>query len=98
MPVTWENYPGETPILSGGQAVGKGGLGLTWKHTSANLWQVQLPGNVGKPTDFLLTKNPVAGFDYTRTDDTIRHAGRDHPLIHPPKVPHTFPTYTFTEF
>lgn len=49
------------------------------------------------------SKNPVAGFDYTRTNDTrtndtIRNAGRDHPLIHPPKVPHTFPTYTFTEF
>jgi hypothetical protein len=55
-------------------------------------------GNSGKPTDFLLSKNPVAGFDYTRTNDTIRHAGRDHPLIHPPKVAHTFPTYTFTEF
>ena len=55
-------------------------------------------GNTGKPTDFLLTKNPVAGFDYTKTNDTIRHAGRERPVIHPPKVPHTFPTYTFTEF
>ena len=36
-------------------------------------------GNTGKPTDFLLTKAPIAGFDYTKTNDTIRHAGRDHP-------------------
>jgi hypothetical protein len=55
-------------------------------------------GNTGQPADLLLTKNPVAGFDYTKTNDTIRHAGRDHPVIHPPKVAHTFPTYTFTEF
>jgi hypothetical protein len=55
-------------------------------------------GNTGKPSDFLLTKNPVAGFDYTKTNDTIRHAGREHPVIQPPEVPPTFPTYTFTEF
>jgi hypothetical protein len=42
-PVTWRNYPGETPIVSGGEPIGKGGLGLTWKHTSGPLWQVQLP-------------------------------------------------------
>jgi hypothetical protein len=55
-------------------------------------------GKTGKPTDFILSKNPVPGFDYTKTNDTIRNAGRDHPVIHPTKVPHTFPTYTFTEF
>ncbi len=55
-------------------------------------------GKSGKPADFLLTKNPVAGFDYTKTNDTIRNAGRNNPVIHPPQVPHTFPTYTFTEF
>ncbi len=55
-------------------------------------------GKSGKPADFLLSKNPVAGFYYTRTNDTIHNAGRDHPVIHPPQVPHTFPTYTFTEF
>jgi hypothetical protein len=46
MPVTWVNYPGETPIISGGVPVGKGGLGLTWKKASGNLWQVQLPDNI----------------------------------------------------
>jgi hypothetical protein len=39
------NYPGETPVISGGVPVGKGGLGLTWKHESGALWQVQLPAN-----------------------------------------------------
>ena len=34
-------------------------------------------GKTGKPADFLLTKNPMPGFDYTKTNDTIRHAGRD---------------------
>ena len=28
-PITWQNYPGETPIISGGVPVGKG-----WKHAS----------------------------------------------------------------
>jgi hypothetical protein len=55
-------------------------------------------GNTGKSTDFLLTRNPVSGFDYTKTNDTIRHAGREHPAILPPKVAQTFPTYTFKDF
>src|SRR5580692_4529567 len=45
MPITWSNYQAETPIVSGGAAIGKGGLGLTWKHVSGSLWQVQLPAN-----------------------------------------------------
>jgi hypothetical protein len=55
-------------------------------------------GKTGKPTDFLLTRNPVQGFDYTKTNDTIRHAGRSHPVIMPPQVPATFPTYRFQDW
>ena len=44
---TWENYPGETPVISGGVPVGAG-----WKHASGNLWQVQLPANT-KPFESL---------------------------------------------
>ena len=55
-------------------------------------------GKTGKPTDYLLSKNPIAGFDYTKTNDTIRHAGRDHPILMPPPVPATFPTYAYTDF
>jgi hypothetical protein len=43
IPILWTNYPGETPVLSGGVPVGKGGLALAWKKASGNLWQVQLP-------------------------------------------------------
>ena len=46
-----------------------------------------------QPMDFLLTANPVSGFDYMRTNDTIHNAGRNNPQIIPPKVPHTFPTF-----
>jgi len=47
LPVTWESYPGETPVLSGGVPVGGGGLGLTWTRSGGgNLWQVQLPGTI----------------------------------------------------
>ena len=42
-PVTWRNYPGETPVISGGKPIGKGGLALAWTHVSDSLWQVQLP-------------------------------------------------------
>ena len=40
-------------------------------------------GNAGKPTDFLLRSNPVPGFDYTKTNDTIRNAGRKKPATMP---------------
>jgi hypothetical protein len=50
------------------------------------------------PEDFLLTRNPVAGFDYTLTNDTILHAGRDQPVIQPPPVPHTYPTFYFPSY
>jgi hypothetical protein len=55
-------------------------------------------GATGLPTDFLLSKSPVAGFDYSQTNDTINTAGRTNPVIQPPTVPATFPTYYYTTF
>jgi len=55
-------------------------------------------GNSGQPVDYLLTANPIAGFDFTRTNDTVLHAGRSNPVIPVPTVPATFPTYHFTDF
>jgi hypothetical protein len=55
-------------------------------------------GKAHQPKDYLLSKNPVAGFDYTRTNDTIHNAGRTHPAIMPPQVPATFPTYSAKDF
>ena len=52
-------------------------------------------GHTGKPEDFLLKRNPVAGFDYTKTNDTIRNAGRIKPAIEVAPVPHTLPTYSY---
>jgi hypothetical protein len=52
-------------------------------------------GDSGLPTDFLLTKNPVAGFNYTETNETINSAGRSNPVIIPPTVPATFPTFYY---
>lgn len=45
--VTWRNYPGETPVVSGGVPV-RG----TWKNVSGNLWQTQLPANT-QPFEYL---------------------------------------------
>jgi uncharacterized protein (TIGR03437 family) len=42
-PVTWSNFPGETPVINGGVPVGAGGLGRTWNNVSGSLWQVTLP-------------------------------------------------------
>ncbi len=53
MPVTWENYPGETPMVSGGEAISA--LGLTWTNRSGNLWQVHLPANT-EPFEYLFYK------------------------------------------
>ena len=55
-------------------------------------------GKTGLPTDFLLSRSPVTGFDYLQTNDTINGAGRTNPVIVPPQVPPTFPTYYFTTF
>ncbi len=55
-------------------------------------------GTTGLPADFLLSQSPVAGFDYAQTNDTIKTAGRTNPLIQPPTVPPTFPTYYYTTF
>ncbi len=55
-------------------------------------------GKTGLPADFLLAKSPVSGFDFTQTNNTIRTAGRTNPLITPPQVPPTFPTYYYTTF
>ncbi|HEY0555034.1 MAG TPA: hypothetical protein VGG20_12260, partial [Thermoanaerobaculia bacterium] len=46
-PIVWQNYPSEVPIISGGERVGSGGLGLTWTHTGTSaLWQVTLPSTI----------------------------------------------------
>jgi len=37
-------------------------------------------GKTGRPADLLLSKSPVAGFDFIGTNDTIRNDGRYHPL------------------
>jgi len=55
-------------------------------------------GHGGIPSDYLLSKAPVAGFDYTKTNDTIHNAGRNNPVIKPPPVPATFPTFSYTSF
>jgi len=52
-------------------------------------------GHTGKPTDFLLKSNPVLRCDYTKTNDTILHAGRSNPVIKPPNVVHTLPAYSY---
>jgi len=42
--VNWENYPAETPVISGGMQLGSGS-GLNWKNVSGNEWQVSLPAS-----------------------------------------------------
>jgi hypothetical protein len=55
-------------------------------------------GTTGQPTDYMLLSNPVAGFNYTKTNATILQAGRSNPVIMPPAVPATFPTYHYTSY
>lgn len=52
--------------------------------------------NTGQPSDYLLSSSPVPGFDYTKTNDTIHNAGRINPQITVPRVPATFPTYSYS--
>ena len=53
-------------------------------------------GNTGQASDFLLTSSPITGFDYTLTDDTVNNAGRNNPVIMPPVVSGTYPTYSYS--
>ena len=55
-------------------------------------------GATGQPGDYMLVSNPIPGFDYTKTNDTILRAGRNNPALMPPAVPETFPTYHYTSF
>jgi hypothetical protein len=55
-------------------------------------------GNSGEPADFLLSGSPIAGFDFSLTNDTINNAGRNNPLIMAPSIPETFPTYSYADF
>lgn len=56
-PITWQNYNGQTPVVSGGVAVGAGGLGLTWQQVSSgtngtDVWLVTLPASI-QPFEYL---------------------------------------------
>jgi hypothetical protein len=42
--VDWENYPSETPVISGGMQLGSG-AGFTWQNVSGNTWQLSLPAS-----------------------------------------------------
>jgi hypothetical protein len=53
-------------------------------------------GDTGEPTDYLLSHSPVAGFNYIQTNNTINNAGRNNPVIMPPTVPDTYPTYYYS--
>jgi uncharacterized protein (TIGR03437 family) len=55
-------------------------------------------GTSGLPTDYQLSTSPVAGFNSFNTNETIFNAGRNNPVIVPPTVPETYPTYAFTQF
>jgi hypothetical protein len=55
-------------------------------------------GNSGLASDYMLSSSPVTGFDFSKTNDTILHAGRNNAVIMLPAVPETYPTYTFTAF
>ena len=46
VPVTWENYPDESPVVSGGMPASG------WILSSGNLWQAQLPANT-QPFEYL---------------------------------------------
>jgi len=55
-------------------------------------------GSSGLATDYLLSTSPVSGFANADTNDTINNAGRQNPVISPPVIPATFPTYSYTSF
>jgi hypothetical protein len=38
-PVTWQNYPGEVPVINGGAPI------KNWKHVSGALWQASIPSS-----------------------------------------------------
>jgi len=46
----------------------------------------------------MLAASPVAGFNISKSNDTILHAGRSNPVIVPPSVGATFPTYAYGTF
>jgi hypothetical protein len=53
-------------------------------------------GDTGQPSDFLLGSNPIPGFNFQETNNTIKSAGRSNPVMQVPPVLETFPTYTYS--
>jgi hypothetical protein len=71
--IIWENYATETPVVSGGVPVGKGGLGLTWTETILGgkiLWQVPLPSTI-QPFEYLFY-TPASGSGTTGAQRRLR--------------------------
>jgi hypothetical protein len=54
-------------------------------------------GTSGQPTDFLLSSSPITGFNYNLTNNTVNNAGRNNPVIIPPAVSDTYPTYNYSD-
>jgi len=54
-------------------------------------------GKTGEAGDFLLPDAPVSSFNYNETNNTINSAGRTNPVIQPPTVTETFPTYAYPD-
>ena len=55
-------------------------------------------GNTGTPMDFYLYTNPIGGFNYQATDNTIVTAGQQDPLYIVPPVAETYPTYRYSSY
>jgi hypothetical protein len=89
--LTFSQWQNSTPLVKGSPLqVSEDGSGTASVNPGF--------GVTGLPSDYQLSVAPVAGFNYANTNDTILNAGRNNPLIVPPNVPGTFPTYTFTQF
>ncbi|HTC87348.1 MAG TPA: Ig-like domain-containing protein [Bryobacteraceae bacterium] len=89
--LTFSQWQNSTPLVKGSPLqVSEDGFGTASVNPGF--------GVTGLPSDYQLSVAPVAGFNYANTNDTLLNAGRNNPVIMPPTVPATYPTYNFTQF
>jgi len=84
--VVWENYPNETPVISGGMRI------TNWTHGSGNEWQATLPSSVHILSSYFTTGSGVCDRAWVALWARITESQRRSIYLVRPRVRRPTPT------